>query len=976
VEEIMAFKPAAAMRFRMLGPLEVCSGEGWVGISAEKWRALLACLVLKAGQIVPTETLIFELWADTPPPTANNLVSIYVNQLRRAIDDTDGRTLIRRKPGYQLKVGPDDTDLQRFESLVADGREARGRGDADTAAALLAEAEGLWRGRFLADVPPTMLVSAEAERAMELRVSAAELRIEANLECGQRPEVISELRRLLAEYPLRERLWLLLMRALRGTGRHAEALNIYGEARSVIAEELGVDPGPELQQMYAELLSADATAPPHPTAGEADQIAREVPGTIAAGALADFVDAAADKAGSTTLAEPAGPPRPRPAQLPPDIADFTGRRTQVDYLRDALSALDVTADPGAVRIAVIAGAAGLGKTTLGVHAAHQVRHIFPDGQLYVDLSGASSDPAPPGDVLARFLRDLGVDGEKIPVGDEERAGLYRTQLTGRRVLILLDDAKDAAQVRPLLPGSASCAVVVTTRNRTPYLVSTGFVDLNTLPGPEALELFSRIVRDGRPAAEPEATAQVLFACAGLPLAIRICAARLATRGQWRIATMAARLRDERRRLDELHVGDLEVRASFQVSYDNLRAGRHRVDPAHAFRLLGLWPGQRISLNAATALIGEPEADAADALETLVDANLLESPEPDWYQLHDLLRLFATERAQAEEPAEVQRSAVTRLLRWYLAMAQTAADVIAPQRYRMSPGKPHTQSLLPDSVEAALAWYDSERAGVMAAIRQAAAAGQHGIAWQLAVALFPLFDRRANWADCITAHRIAVESTRAARQRRAQAWTAQNLGQALALVSEEEAFVYLEEALTIRRELSDRDGEAQTAISLAFAYNMLRGPEAAVDHSLRSLEILRRDGNRVLLGIGLTNHADYCLALGRLDEAADCSREALGILAPLEKHGRGYATENLGRVYLESGRLSEAIASLNEAYHLHLADGALRAQAAALKYLAEAQRRAGYADQARESLTAAAVLFKKLDADAEVEAVQSALAALG
>jgi DNA-binding SARP family transcriptional activator len=977
VEEIMAFRPAAAMRFRMLGPLEVWSGEGWVGISAEKWRALLACLVLKAGQIVPTETLIFELWADTPPPTANNLVSIYVNQLRRAIGDTDGRTLTRRKPGYQLKVGPDDTDLQRFESLVADGREARSRGDADTAAALLAEAEGLWRGRFLADVPPTMLVSAEAERAMELRVSAAELRIDANLECGQCPEVISELRRLLAEYPLRERLWLLLMRALRGTGRHAEALNIYGEARSVIAEELGVEPGPELQQIYAELLSADATAPPHPTAGEAGEIARgEVPGTIAAGGLADFVGAAAEKEAAAALTEPAGPSRPRPAQLPPDIADFTGRRTQVDYLRDALSALDVTADPGAVRIAVIAGAAGLGKTTLGVHAAHQVRHIFPDGQLYVDLSGASSGPAPPGDVLARFLRDLGVDGTKIPVGDEERAALYRTQLTGRRVLILLDDAKDAAQVRPLLPGSASCVVVVTTRNRTPYLLSTGFVDLNTLPGPEALELFSRIVRDGRPAAEPEATAQILSACAGLPLAIRICAARLATRGQWQIATMAARLGDERRRLDELQVGDLEVRASFQVSYGSLRAGRHRIDPAHAFRMLGLWSGQRISTPTAAALIGEPLADTADTLETLVDANLLESPEPDWYQLHDLLRLFAMERAQAEEPAEVQRSAVTRLLRWYLAMAETAADVISPQRYRISPGKPHTQRLLLDSVEAALTWYDSERAGVIAAIRQAAAAGLHDIAWQLAVALFPLFDRRDNWADCITAHRIAVDSTRAAGQRQAEAWTAQNLGQALALVRDEEAFFYLEEALAIRREISDRVGEAQTAISLAFAYNILRGPEAAFNHSLRILEILRRAGNRVLLGIGLTNHADYCLALGRLDEAADCSREALGIWTPLEKHGRGYATENLGRVYLESGRLSEAIASLNEAYHLHLADGALRAQAAALKYLAEAQRRAGYADQARESLTAAAVLFKKLDADAEVEAVQSALAALG
>jgi DNA-binding SARP family transcriptional activator/Tfp pilus assembly protein PilF len=982
VEEIMAFAQAAAMRFRLLGPLEVWSGQDWAGIGAEKWRALLACLVLKAGQIVPTETLIFELWADTPPPTATNLVSIYVNQLRRAIGDTDGRVLIRRKPGYQLNAGPGDTDLQRFEALVAGGRDALNREDADTAAALLAEAEGLWRGGFLADVPPTMLVSAEAERAMELRVSAAELRIEANLECGQRPEVISELRRLLAEYPLRERLWLLLMRALREAGRHAEALNIYGQARSVIAEELGVDPGPELQQMYAELLSADArpgdpeAASPAGPAGEADENPRgEVPGTIAAGALADFVGAAAEKAGAQAPAEPAGPSRPRPAQLPSDIADFTGRGAQADYLRDALSSFDTAADPGAVRIAVIAGAAGLGKTTLGVHAAHQVQHLFPDGQLYVDLSGASAGPAAPGDVLARFLRDLGVDGGKIPVGDEERAALYRTQLTGRRVLILLDDAKDAAQVRPLLPGSASCAVVVTTRNRTPYLVSTGFVDLNTLSAPEALELFSRIVRDGRPAAEPEATAQLLIACAGLPLAIRICAARLATRGQWRIATMAARLRDERRRLDELQVGDLEVRAGFQVSYDSLRAGRHRADPAYAFRLLGLWPGPRISLAAAAALIGGPEADAADALETLVDANLLESPEPDWYQLHDLLHLFATERAQAEEPAEVRHSAVARLLRWYLTQAETAADVLSPHRYRIAPDEPHAPSPLLNSAEAALAWYDSERTGVIAAIRQAAATGLHDIAWRLATTLFPLFNRRDNWADCITAHQIAVESARRAGQRQAEAWATQNLGQALVAIREEEAFSRLEEALAIRREIGDRVGEAQTTVSLTDAYYELRRPDVAIDYSRRSLEVLRQAEIPALLGIALNNHGEYCLALGRLDEAGDYLQEALDIFQAAGGHGRGHVTENLGRIYLESGRLSEAIARLDEAYRLYLADGFLKGQANALKNLAEAQRRAGLEDQARESLAAAVVLFKELKADAEVEAIQSALAAL-
>jgi DNA-binding SARP family transcriptional activator/tetratricopeptide (TPR) repeat protein len=931
------------MRFRVLGPLEVWSGGDWTDISADKWRVLLACLVLKAGQIVPTKTLISELWGETPPPTANNLISIYVVQLRRVIGDADGHFIVYHKPGYQLKVDADDTDLQQFEYLMAAGRDALAGGDAEAAVNLLREAEGLWRGGFLADVPASPLVAAESERAVELRVSAAELRIEASLQCGRDREVIPELRRLVAQYPLRERLWLLLMRSLLGAGRQAESLDAYGHARAVIAEKLGVEPGPELQQMYAELLAAD-TGPPSPSRSD-------LPPDEAQG-------------------------MPRPAQLPADIPDFTGRGTEVSYLRDTLSGPDLAGGPGTVRIAVVVGTAGLGKTALAVHTAHDVGDLFPDGQLYANLSGTSDEPAAPGEVLARFLRDLGVDGEKIPVGDEERAALYRTRLTGRRVLILLDDGKDAAQVQPLLPGSASCAVLVTTRNRTPYLVSTGVVDLDTLPEPEVLELFSKIVGDARPAAEPEATAEILRACAGLPLAVRVCAARLATRRHWRVATMAARLRDERRRLDELQVGDLEVRASFQVSYGSLHpTGGRRVAPAHAFRLLGLWQGERISLPAAAALIGERDEDVAGALETLVDANLLGSPEPDWYQFHDLLRLFATERAQAEEPEEVRRAAVARLLRWYLRMAETAADVIAPHRYRIPLDEPDEPSPLVSSVTAALAWYDSERAGVIAATRQAVTAGLHDIAWRLPNALFPLFNRRASWADCITVSRIAVGSADATGQRQARAWSLQNLGQALGVLEDEESLVCLEEALAIRCEIGDNIGEAQTEISLAATYYRLRGPEKAFQHSLRSLEILRRMQNPGLLGVALINHGEFCLELGSLDEAASCSKEALEIWTAIGGIGRGFAMQNLGRIHLESGRVNEAIACLVEAHHMHTATGTVRGQAEALKYLAEAQRRAGLQDGARESLTAALALFKTLKADSDVEAIHSALAVL-
>lgn len=974
------------MRFRMLGPLEIWSGSGWTGISAGKWRVLLACLLLKSPQIVSIEALIFELWGDTPPPTANNLVSIYVTKLRRAIGDAEGRIIIRRKPGYQLKTGPEDTDLQQFELLAARGREALADGDAEGAAAQLAAAEALWRGSFLADAPPSVLVSAESERATELRVSAAELRIGANLECGRCAEVIPELRRLVAEHPLRERLWLLLMRALSGAGRHAEALNVYGQARSVIAEELGVDPGPELQRLYAALLAPDTTpasSPRKPPAGQArtddsaqgspgDMPPGEVPGVTFAGALADVADALTEEA--QPPANLAGPALSRPAQLPADIADFTGRATQVSHLCDALTRHDGVSGPGTVRIAVVTGAAGIGKTILAVHAAHQVRELFPDGQLYADLRGTSTEPTAPGEVLARFIRDLGVDGDKVPADDEERASLYRTRLTGRRVLILLDNAEDAAQVRPLLPGTASCAVLVTTRSRAPCLVSTRFVDLNTLREPEALELFSRIVGRDRTAAEPDATAEILVACAGLPLAIRICGARLATRSQWRIATMANRLRDERCRLNELQVGDLEVRASFRVSYDSLYAGQRQVDPARAFRLLGLWQGQKISLSAATALIGEPEGAVAAALEAFVDANLLESPEPDWYQFHELLRLFATEQAQAEEPEEVRLEAVTRLLQWYLGTALRAAEILSPHRYRIPLQKSQAPNPLLNSAKDALAWYDSEQENVIAAIRQASAAGLRDIAWQLSTALFPLFNRRDSWADCITAHRIAVDNAHAAGSRQGEAWARQNLGLGLVKIADMEAFARLGEALAMRREMRDLVGQAQTAISLADAYHRLQGPQAAFEHSLRSLEMLRQVGDPAVLVAGLNNHGEFCRDLGRLEEATKCFREAVDIWKATELYPLGHMMHNLGRVYLESGRITEAIATLTEAHRLHVASGDLMGEALSLKYLGQAQRGAGQEDQARESLAAALVLFENLRADAEAEAIHFTLAA--
>jgi DNA-binding SARP family transcriptional activator/tetratricopeptide (TPR) repeat protein len=1028
------------MRFRILGHLEVQTPDGWTAISAPKWRSLLACLLVRPGQLVPTESLIFDLWGDNPPSTANNMVSIYVHRLRKeVIGDADGQTLVHRAPGYLLRVAPGDLDSQVFESLAAEGRSALTAAQPERAAELLAEALGLWRGPLLADVPPSPMLANHVSQAAERRLDTTELRIEADLACGRAAQVVAELRGLVAEHPLRERLRALLMRALEDAGRRAEAFEAYAQARQAISDELGVEPGSELRRLYAELLAADASSavaagssapprtrprrPPGPpvgpdqpssagaAAGRADDAGpspavdaaaasqaveagpdggpagaagprADPPGSIAIGTIVDPgpVNPAptADAVGSAApdAAPGSAPPIPRPAQLPADIGDFTGRETPVAQLCALLLGTNATSNPGAVRIAVVNGAGGLGKTTLAVHAAHQVREQFPDGQLYVDLLGASGQPANPGEVLARFLRDLGVEGDKVPVRDDERGALYRTRLTGRRVLILLDNAKDAAQVRPLLPGSSSCTVLVTTRNRTPDLVSTRFVDLNVLEDSEALALFSRIVGEERAVAEPDATAEVLVACAGLPLALRICAARLAARRQWRIATLAGRLRNEHRRLDELSIGDLAVRASFQVSYDSLKSPTRGVDPARVFRLLGLWQGLWISLAAAAVLVGASEDDTADALETLVDANLLESSAPDWYRFHDLLKVYATERAQAEEPEAARGQALSRLLWWYLDTAQAAADTVSPQRYQVprEPAAPGHPPLAFATMETALDWYDDERANIVAATRQAASVGLHEIAWRLPPTLFPLFNRRSNWADCVTTHRVAAESAAKTGDRLGEALALNQLGFALVRLLDPEAFAHLERALAVRQELGDTRGEAQTAISLGEGHLRMHGAGGdALRYLRRAAALLEPMGAISLRSVALNNLGEVYLGLDDLDAAAECYLQALDIGREIGVLAEGYALHNLGVVYTRQRRLDEAIARFKEALPKHRAFGALDGEADALKGLGVAQAEAGSQAEARASLTEALRIFGQIG-DQEQAAEAAALLA--
>ena len=938
-------EPSGAALFRILGPLEVRTDQGWTKIGAAKQRSVLGTLLLRSGEPVSTDVLIDELWGGKPPAKAANLVSVYVHHLRRLIGDADGHTLATRAPGYQVVLGQGALDAEQFAGLVAAGRQALTSGSPDRAVELLTEALGLWRGGALADVPPTPLVAAEADRLEASRLEALELRAQANLACGRFAEVLPELSRLLADHPLQERLWALRMRALYGAGRQAEALEVYEQARNKIADELGVDPGAELRQLYHQLLNGEDLQAVLPGAG----------------------------------ASPAPAPAPVPAQLPADIPDFTGRSGQVEQLRGLLAGVGGEDSPGAVRVVLVVGPGGQGKTTLGVHAAHLLRGEFPDGQLYASMLGATQ-PVDPAEVLARFLRDLGEDPARIPLDAEERAALYRTRLDGRRVLVVLDDARGIEQVQPLLPGSASCAVLITARNWLPELAGGAVLDLDVLSEDEARALFTKIVGAKRVSAEPGAAGEVLTACAGLPLAIRIAGARLATRGNWSIRTLAGRLSDERSRLDELRVGNLAVRASFEVSFATLPgpAARGSPAPARAFRLLGLWTGPSVSLPAAVALLGEQEDEVAGALDVLFDAHLLESPEPDRYRFHDLLRVYAADRARTEESEEDRGAAITRILTWYLHTTEAAARVISPEyaRVPLGPPPPSVQPQTFTELDGAIAWCEAERPGLVAATHLAAASGLYEIAWKLPAVAMSFYYRRSYWGEWMATDEVGLAAARTLGDRRAEAWMLNHLGMAYGVQRMPESIGCFEQALAIYRELGDEQGEARAAANAPQAYIDLRRFEDALSAADRSLATARRQGNRHLEGgtLGILGRA--CRELDRLAEAVDYLEQALAIFRELgQRYAEADSLTDLGDTFLGFGQVENAIARLSESLVIRREIGDRHGEAATLHLLGVALQRSGDRPQARDRLIEALRLFESLGDHTQAGKVRDALADL-
>ncbi|TPQ20334.1 AfsR/SARP family transcriptional regulator [Streptomyces sporangiiformans] len=863
---------SAPLRFSVLGPVRAWRGAESLPTGSPQQRALLAALLLREGRTATASELIDALWGDEPPSQALAAVRTYASRLRKVLGSG---VLVSESGGYAIRSLEDGAlDLALAQELAADAEKARNAGDLCHARALINKVLSLWDGEVLASVPGPY-ADTQRTRLDEWRLQLVESRLDMDLEQGCHAEAISELTALTAAHPLRERLRELLMLALYRSGRQAEALAVYADTRRLLADELGVDPRPGLTELQQRILQAD-------------------PG------LAEP---------SAPVAEPAAAPV-KPAQLPATVPDFTGRASFVAELSEVLSATSM-AGGRVMAVSALAGIGGVGKTTLAVHVAHQARGSFPDGQLYVDLQGAGARAAEPETVLGSFLRALGTADSAIPDSLEERAALYRSTLDGLQVLVLLDNARDAAQVRPLLPGTEGCAALVTSRVRMVDLEGAQLVDLDVMSPEEALQLFTKIVGKERVASERKAALDVVAACGFLPLAIRIAASRLASRRTWTVSVLAAKLADERRRLDELQAGDLAVKATFELGYGQLEPAQ-----ARAFRLLGLADGPDISLAAAAAVLDLPPDDTEDLLESLVDTSLLESAAPGRYRYHDLVRLYARACAERDEQPPGERdAAMSRLLDFYLA---TAARVYAMER----PGDRLVDHLEPTEHAglrftegaAALDWLYTEAAPLLACVRQSTGTDRLRRAVDLLWASKDLTESGANSYQYETTARAMCDATRAAGDVRAEGRARTVLTDVL-LVSGR-----IEQAEEQARSAMELAGSAQDATAISWVANNRgliclhqgRYADGKVFFD-QAIEGLRAAGNRPFEATSLCNLSRAHLGMGNVTKAVEIARR--GVAAHAE-FGRTVRLANshyaVGVALTRAGRHAEALSHFSDA----------------------------------------------------------------
>ncbi|WP_410635068.1 ATP-binding protein [Amycolatopsis sp. cmx-4-83] len=879
------------LRVGILGPLEVWSGDRRLNAGGRRQQRLLALLALNANRSLHPGQVIDALWDEAPPSTARSQVYNTVAKLRGALGDA--RTAIATDGGsYRLVVAEGDVDFLRFDRLVTQARE-RAAADPRAAKQLLEAALGLWRGDALPSLEGR--VFADAAFALEERCLAArELLIQLRLELGDTGGLAAEVAGLVARHPDRETLVAKQMAVLHGEGRTAEALQVYARTSARLADELGVDPGRELKALHERILGGT----PEP------------------------------------VVRPAGERR----YLPRVVADFTGRTAEIDRL----VGLTRDADGSAVVITALDGMPGIGKTTLAIRVGHLLSERHPDGQLFLDLHGHTPGqaPVPATAALDVLLRGAGVPPERVPDGLDRRAELWRAAVASRRMLVVLDNAADAAQVRPLLPGTPGVQVLVTSRRRLAMLEGATTLSLDLLSDAEAAELFRRIAEPGRPPFDPDLVREIADLCGRLPLAIRIAASRLRARPSWTLGFLAELLRNEDRRLGELAAGDRSVAAAFAVSYQHLDAAEQA-----AFRLLGLLPGGDFDAPAAAAVLGIPPSEAAPLLEELVDANLLAQHAATRYHFHDLLRQYAHTTALRECTAAERHTAIRRLLTHYLALGRAAERVLDPGRSTGEPGGPVFASA--DEARAVVA---AEHRNLIAALRVAARHEVPDIASDVAATFGPLLVRRGYLDDALDVYERGLE---VARDRGTEAVLHRSKGLALIVVQRlDEALRTLRVALAIEEERGDELGAGRVHTNIGIVHIRLGHFRAAIPTLLRATELVAAAGTARDRAAPLLNLAVAHAGVEDHDSAIACSRAVLALPGLDNPYLEATALLNLGYALTERGETEVSLPLLERARARAREIGATEVEARSLVFLAECFRaRARYEDALGHGRTA-------------------------
>lgn len=916
--------------FRLLGTVELLAAGKPVDAGPPRQRCVLAALAVDAGRVVPADVLISRVWDQDPPARVRPTLYAYLSRIRTLLAASCPQVrIVQRSGGYVLDINPDQVDVHTFRRLVASAS-SPGCADSDQAE-LLEQALGLWRGTPLSDLPGDWAgrVSVTWQRA---RIDAVVAWAQARLRLGQPEPVLAPLTDLVGEHvaagqPAPEPLVDVLMLALQAAGRQADALDLYAQIAQQLREQLGADPGSRLQQTHLAILRGDC--------GQS--------------ALA---------AGSAKPTAPGG--GVVPAQLPPDLQGFAGRAEQLAQLDELLAGS--ASQPSAAVVAAVSGTAGVGKTVLAIHWAHRVAHQFPDGQLYVNLRGF--DPAgqamTTAEAVRGFLDALEVPLQRMPQTLAAQAGLYRSLIAGRRMLVVLDNARDGEQVRQLLPGTPTAMAVVTSRSQLTSLTVTGArpLILDRLPAAEAHELLVRRLGAGRVSAEPQAAAQIISACARLPLALAVAAAR-ADHSGFPLAAVAAQL-TARSRLDALDAGEAhtQVRAVFSWSVTALSPAAARL-----FRLLGLHPGPEHSAAAAASVGGQPLPDIRQQLTELVNANLVAEHAPGRYACHDLLHSYGAELARSTDSEPDRRLAVSRMLDYYLHTAATAALALNPSREPVQLATPESGAVpgQPACQEEALAWFGSEHRALAAAVAAAAESGFTVHTWQLPWAMSPFLQLRGHWQEWAWLQRLAVAAATSLGDIAAQALSSRLLAMACTeLADYDEAARVFASSLRLYQQLCDHDGEARVYKNLSLVAERQGRYAEALGHSEKGLRLCRAIGDTASEAVLLNNIGWSHCHLGHHEQARAFCRQALQICADMgDRWLEGDVWDSLGYAEHHLGSFSDAAACYERALGIFREAGNRIGEAETLSNLGDTRQAAGQFPQARQAWEQALVILDDL-----------------